>query len=107
MPTIKKILQVLTVAVVATGCMSVPRTTISFDPKTKQVAIESPKDITLDGLKIRYAPSSDTTQAQFEVTVDSYTAKNNVEMLREVVKQNQETALGGAKLLGTLLDMAK
>ena len=107
MQKIKILLQVAAIAIVSVGCMSVPRTTISFDPKTKQVAIESPKDITLEGLKIHYAPGSESASAQFDVTVDNYTAKNNVEMLREVVKQNQETALGGAKLLGTLLDMAK
>ena len=107
MQKIKVSLLALSITLLTPGCMSVPRTTIKFDPEKKSVDIVSPKDIALKGLHLSYVPATATNTASFQVDVESYEAKNNVEMLREVVKQNQETAMGGAKLLGNLLDMAK
>ncbi len=65
----------------------------------------------MEGVHLSYVPATATNRAEFVVSIERYTAKNNVELFKEVVRQNQETTARavdlGAKGLGTILSHMK
>ena len=79
---------------VLTGCVAlpVPRTEIKFDPATKSLAIQSPKDVQITNVVIV------ATATNFSLTIGSYSSQNPVEVIRAAVtaQQNQMTAANDA-----------
>lgn len=69
-----------------TGCLRPPATRFAFNPKTHEIAIRSPKDIELTNLTV-----SIDTNGHASIKIDSYRSKNNVEVLAEISKANQES----------------
>lgn len=79
----------------------VPKTSIRFNPETKQLDIQSPKDVEIHGLH------ATATNGMYRLDVDKYSAKNNIEVIRAVTEANAANAKKGAELVGTLIDAAK
>lgn len=97
----KNLFFVLAAALLCAGCAFVPQTHVTFNPATSELKVKSPKDVTLKGL------SAGTTNGSSYITIQEYSSKNNVEVLRAVADANAETAKKGAELFGTLLDASK
>jgi hypothetical protein len=104
----KTILALLTI-IPLIGCMSVPQTTVSFDPSKNSLTIQSPKDITAEGVSVTKTVGTNG-EASVNITVQKYESKNNIEVLRAVIEQNnatlQRVSEGSAAALGTLLKNA-
>jgi uncharacterized lipoprotein YajG len=90
----------------ATGCAHVPRTSITFNPKTHEITIQSPKEIELTNLTATIAPDGSAT-----VKVESYRSRNSVEVIQAIAQQNNEMvkAIGdiGAKVVGEAVSKLK
>lgn len=69
----------------AAGCASVPRTTISFNPKSHSITIQSPKDIELTNLTAVIE-----TNGTASVKVESYRSRNSIEAIQAIAQQNIE-----------------
>ena len=80
-----KVLCALAAAILLAGCNSVPKSEISFNPKTYTFNISSPKNVTIGGLN-----ASLTTNGTVTIVVTNYSSKNDVEILRAVANANAE-----------------
>lgn len=109
-PVAKVALAVLFLALF-TGCARVPATRISLDPKSNGLVIESPKDIALTNVVLNIFPATATNSARFELTIGSYTSKNNLEVIRAITDANaaslKAAVENGGALLGEVLSHAK
>lgn len=87
------------------GCMSVPQTGIRFNPQTKALDIQSPKDVEIESATVV------ESNGFFSITVTGYKAKNNIEVIKAIAESNQkrleDSAKVGGALLGTAIDLAK
>lgn len=83
------------------GCAMVPATKISFNPRTGELNVRSPKDVELTGLHA-YA-----TNGVSAIDIQKYSSKNNIEVIKAVTQANAETQKKGAELIGTIIDSAK
>lgn len=93
-------------ALLAAGCVSVPRTEVAFDPKTRSLTIRSPKDIAISNLTVTAGDGG-----AFTLTMGSYSSRNSAEVIGAVAAQNAATLqkvseIGGAAV-GELLKHAK
>ena len=88
----KKNLLALTLVIMA-GCASVPATKIAFNPVSKQLTIQSPKDVELSNLV-----ATINTAGECKIEVGTYVSKNNAEVLAAVAAGNASTM----KLVGDL-----
>lgn len=88
------------------GCASVPRTEITFNPKTHSITIQSPKDVELTNLTV----AIDTNGAA-AVRIDSYRSRNNIEAIQAIATQNIEMtkAIGaiGAQVIADTVSKIK
>ena len=64
------------------GCMTVPQTTISYDPATHSLDIKSPKDTRIKKI------AATTDGPDFLIEVDEYESANNVDVVRVIAEQN-------------------
>jgi uncharacterized lipoprotein YajG len=104
----KIILAVISAAILV-GCMTVPSTRITVDPVTKSIDVQSPKDIDIKGFRADFHPTA--TGTVVSVWIDSYTSKNNIDVIKAVAERNaaMQEALTkeGKELLGSIIDSAK
>ena len=64
-----------------TGCVSVPKTEFTFDPRTHKLTIKSPKNVELRGLN-----ATISTNGVLTVTVETYTSKNDWQVVQAVME---------------------
>ncbi len=87
------------------GCMTVPPTEVSFDPKTQAIKVKSPKDVEIE------SASASSSNGVFYIEVRGYKSKNNLEVIRAVVTANAESRKAieenGAKLVGEVIGAMK
>ncbi len=83
-----------------------PRTIIRFDPMTKAVQIESPKDVEINGFSLLYL-----TNGEVSITFSNYTSRQNATVVNAVAEYNkamQDAALkAGEKVLGTAASLVR
>ncbi len=83
-----------------------PRTIIGFNPTTKAVQIESPKDVEINGFALTYL-----TNGQVSITWSNYVSKQNASVVNAVAAYNKaltDAALkAGEQALGTAVGLAK
>lgn len=95
----KPILALLVIAALAAGCARVPKTSISFNPKTRKLDIRSPKDIEIQNLSARIGTNGETV-----IAIESYAGRNNAEVINAVAAQNaaamQKIAELGGQAIG-------
>lgn len=102
----------LSIALLSTGCMGVPKTKVSFNPATGEVAIASPKNIALES-----AEFTKTTVTKGGVSniitakVKGYSSTNSVEALKAIAEANANSMAALAKVgqdtLATAIKAAK
>lgn len=73
-----------------TGCMSVPKTVVSFDPVKHTLDIQSPKDIAITNISVLTLSATATNPATFLLTIGSYSSKNNIDVIKAIVERNSE-----------------
>jgi len=87
------------------GCMSVPATTIKYDPSSKQLDLGSPKDVTINKASVV------ESNGFFSLTLEGYSAKNNLEVIKAVVEGNakarQSIEENGAAIIGKVIGEMK
>lgn len=83
------------------GCASVPKTRISFNPVTKEIVIQSPKDVELTNLSATINKDGGAL-----ILVGTYTSKNNAEVINAVATQNANTWKAISDLTSKLADTA-
>lgn len=107
----KKLISSLTISLslLISGCSlhnSMPRTIIGFNPKTKAVQIESPKDVEINGFSLLYM-----TTGEVNITWNNYASRQNVSVVNAVAEYNkamQDAALkAGEKVLGTAASLVR
>ncbi len=107
----KKLAYSLTISLslLISGCslhQSMPRTIIGFNPATKALSIESPKDVEINGFALTYA-----TNGQVSITWSNYVSKQNASVVNAVAAYNkamQDAALkAGEQVLSTVAGLAK
>ncbi len=82
------------------GCAAVPATKIRFNPATEEVRIESPKDTEMKGLFITIS------NGIASIRIESYSSRNNVEVIQALAKQNAATAKALAETAGAAIGEA-
>ncbi len=83
-----------------------PRTIIGFNPATKAVQIESPKDVEINGFALTYL-----TNGQVSITWSNYVSKQNASVVNAVAAYNKaitDAALkAGEQALGAAVGVVK
>ncbi len=107
----KKLIYSLTICLplLFSGCsinQTMPKTTIRFDPVTRSVDIQSPKDIEIQNFSLLYQ-----TNGQVSLAFSNYTSHQNASVVNAVAAYNkamQDAALkAGEKALGAAAGFAK
>lgn len=92
-------------AKVLCGCMTVPATTIKYDPQTKTLDLGSPKDVVIDRATVV------ESNGFFSLTLEGYSAKNNYQVIKAVIEHNEASmktaAENGGVLIGKVLKEVK
>lgn len=83
------------------GCMSVPKTSIKFNPQTKQLDIQSPKDVCLTNL------SAEMAGDVVKITIGSYSSRNDAAIIKIVADQNIKAVQNAADMGKAAIDAAK
>lgn len=96
-----KLIVGLALIVSMAGCISVPKTEISFNPKTKQLKIKSPKNVSFEEVKVSQ------TETNFTMTVKNYGSTNDMAIVATVTKAQGEVAKSGLELISKLAELGK
>lgn len=85
---------------VLAGCSTVPSTSIWFNPRTKELRIKSPKNISIGGISILSSSNS------FSMNVTNYTSTNDSAVLEVVTKAQAAEAQSAATVINNLANLA-
>lgn len=99
----KTTLGLLIVAALFTGCIApkIPQTELKFNPNTKSLIINSPKDVTIGGATVIQNTNG------FSMTVTNYSATNNAAMVIAIGQAQAEVAKNALQTINNLAELGK
>jgi hypothetical protein len=93
-------LVILAAALALCGCQTVPRSMFSYNPSTRTVGVESPKDTEIRGLHIEIKPDGTAL-----IDVEYFMSKNNFDVVAAIAESNAKiSADATAKAKDVLLE---